>query len=528
MEVLFRDLSPADQGMVVDELTKLAIAIEYDRTGSILVPGNKVAEARARLATAKKLPTTGHMGYGDLGGIGIMNTPGVERDRRKAIIEGELARTIETIDGVGAARVHLNLAERSPFSREEANTSASVIVTEKAGAEIGQEQAQAIRNLVLYSVERLDPKHITIVSSTGQTLIDGMESENAGGVASTRITTENTEAKRRELALQRKLDLVFGRGNTIVSVPLLEMNFDERNVQERENTPSEAPKSVESMSESMTADDQNSGAGAGLSANLPGAGPGTTANKSQNYKTDQKSLTYETNERVSQTKRAPGNLVKMAINVMVDKKTVKDVTAVTKMVQAELGPLALDTENFTATVTATDFDTKARDDEAKSAADSKSASQKQQLLSLLPVGALIFVGLMVIKALAKVSKSSNVLVAAGPNGQMVTMNYAAVPGSAAVQMPNGDYVNPDGTVITQEALEAGTAALPPGASVYGDGPNVVGSSTTSLEITPPESQTIAAIPERVNVQLEQIKVMSIDRPEKVAMLIKGWLLEESK
>ena len=87
MEVLFRDLSPADQGMVVDELTKLAIAIEYDRTGSILVPGNKVAEARARLATAKKLPTTGHMGYGDLGGIGIMNTPGVERDRRKAIIE---------------------------------------------------------------------------------------------------------------------------------------------------------------------------------------------------------------------------------------------------------------------------------------------------------------------------------------------------------------------------------------------------------------------------------------------------------
>ena len=60
MEVLFRDLSPQEQSSVVDELTKAGIALEYDRSGLVMVPSNKIAEAQAKLAGAGKLPTSGH------------------------------------------------------------------------------------------------------------------------------------------------------------------------------------------------------------------------------------------------------------------------------------------------------------------------------------------------------------------------------------------------------------------------------------------------------------------------------------
>lgn len=499
MEVLLRDLSPSDQGMVVNELTKLGIPMEYDRSGSILVPANRVAEAQAQLAVKQKLPASGHPGYSDLGQMGAMNTPSVERERIKSTVEGELARSIESISGVSAARVHLTFGEQGPFAREERQPTASVIVSEAAGAPIGPEQARAIQRLVQYAVNGLTPANITVINSQGQTLVDGSTSSSSEGQATARLAAEIAEARRREAALQRKLDIAFGPGNTVASVPVLEMNFDEQSETNIERTPSKAVV-VESNEENM--EDRTGGVAgpSGIGANVVGAAPTAGGSTSPNYVGKQQALTYETSEKSTKTQKAAGNVVRMAINVIVNSAKIKDVEPVRQAVEGELGPFAKNRANFTYNVTPVEFDLTAQKESEKAAAAAASAARIQQALSVLPILALMVVGFMVVKAISKSSKGSNVLVAALPGGQVVPMGTASQ--EVLPARTDGSPMQP--TQRTAAAAKALQAAVQQ------------------------EEVAIGAIPDRVNVPLEQIKRMSMEKPEAVAMLLKSWLLDDRR
>ena len=72
MSLLLGGLSPADQGMVVQELNKMGIPANYDASGNVLVASNRVSEARAKLAVAKKLPQGGNLGFGSLDSMNSM------------------------------------------------------------------------------------------------------------------------------------------------------------------------------------------------------------------------------------------------------------------------------------------------------------------------------------------------------------------------------------------------------------------------------------------------------------------------
>lgn len=511
MDLLYGGLSSKDVGTVADELQKAGIPYEFDLQGNVKVPSGQIPEAKASLAKSGWAPSGSHSGYADFDKLGMMTTPAVERERIKVAIEGELAKSVEQIEGVSSARVHLTLGNDSPFVREEKAPTASVFVTQGGNSGVGPEQARAIARLVANSVPKLDVKNIAVISSEGRTLWDGQSESGAEGRASVKVQAEISESKRREAEIQAKLDAVLGRGNAVASVDVT-MDFDQTSQNETLVTPSEQPISREKLTETMKDGAKTGAGGDPLDTNTKPPATKDKPEDSPGYTNKQESEEYERNVTRRNTEKAVGTLKSMTINVLVNKAKVADTAPVQEFLDGYLG-MRKDDPNFTASLTSLDFDTSAQKESVAAAGSAASAARMQQLISLLPIAALILVGFMVIKSLGKAVRPS-VMVAAMPDGST---------------MPIGIGPSTSGGSALPAPANLTTVTTPSGAQIQV--PQIVapdGSLVPAYTIDPVTGEPIVGIAERVDVPLEQIKKMSRERPDVVAMLLKSWILEERR
>jgi flagellar M-ring protein FliF len=180
MTPLFTDLSLEDSAAIAKELDREAITYELRNDGNIImVPTDKVARLRMTLAE-NGLPKGGGVGYEIFDKSDALGTTSfVQNINSLRALEGELARTIEGLDRVQAARVHLVMPERPLFSRDKVDPSASIVLKIRGSLEPGQ--VRAIRHLVATAVNGLSPQRISIVDEQGQLLADGAGDGQAGG-----------------------------------------------------------------------------------------------------------------------------------------------------------------------------------------------------------------------------------------------------------------------------------------------------------------------------------------------------------
>ena len=178
MTTLFTDLSMEDSSAILKDLERQAIPYELRNDGAvILVPKDKVTRLRMKLAEGG-LPKGGGVGYEIFDKSDALGTTSfVQNINHLRALEGELARTIGSIDRIQAARVHLVLPERPLFSRETPEPSASIVVRVRGALE--PQQIRAIRHLVASAVSGLKPQRVSIVDESGQLLADGASGESA-------------------------------------------------------------------------------------------------------------------------------------------------------------------------------------------------------------------------------------------------------------------------------------------------------------------------------------------------------------
>jgi flagellar M-ring protein FliF len=189
--LLYGNLSPRDASEVVQALQTGGIRYQLDdNTGAVMVPAEKVHEARLQLA-AQGLPESSNAGL-DL--ISKDSSFGVsqfmENARYQYALETELGRTVAALHGVEAARVHLALPQQSAFVHDRRPASASVLVQLRQGNRLESEQVSAIVHLVASSIPELDASHVTVVDQQGR-LLSAPES------GSKNIATEQFEAAQR-------------------------------------------------------------------------------------------------------------------------------------------------------------------------------------------------------------------------------------------------------------------------------------------------------------------------------------------
>ncbi|MBD9484355.1 flagellar M-ring protein FliF [Pseudomonas sp. PDM14] len=174
---LLANLSGMDTNQVVEILTAADIAYTVEpNSGALLVKSEDLGRARMRLAAAGVAPSDGNVGFEILDQEqGLGTSQFMEATRYRRGLEGELARTVSSLNNVKGARVHLAIPKSSVFVRDERKPSASVLVELYPGRALEPSQVMAIINLVATSVPELTKSQVTVVDQKGNLLSDQQE-----------------------------------------------------------------------------------------------------------------------------------------------------------------------------------------------------------------------------------------------------------------------------------------------------------------------------------------------------------------
>lgn len=315
---LYSNLAAEDASAIVDELNAQGVPYELGNNGStVMVPRDQVYETRIALS-GQGLPTSSSgEGYGLLDDQGISTSEFKEQTDFKRAMEGELAKTIEAIDGVNTAVVRLALPPKEVFADEQEPTKASVLLDTSPGATFAGEQVQAVVHLVASSVEGLDPDKVTVADAQGRVL-SGSEGGALG--ASTRDQQVADFEQKKAAQIQAMLDRVLGPGNSTVQVTA-DLDFDQAVT---ESTTYETDPDAVPLSESRSTE-QYDGPASGATGDMgvvgpdgqmdPGAGNGDA---DSSYLKESTTRDNPANVVTERRENAPGAVERLGIGVVID------------------------------------------------------------------------------------------------------------------------------------------------------------------------------------------------------------------
>ncbi len=370
---------------------------------TITVPQPKAAAARLALGT-------GSATSGKALGFELFDKPNfaasqfVEQINFQRALEGELANTIQQLDWVQSASVHLVLPEESPFVEETEPASCSVLISPMPGAQVSPAQVAGVTDLVCYSVRGLSPEKVSVVDGAGHVLSTTAVAEASQGPASGRLLVQRRYESELAAKLETMLTALVGAGNALVRV---NATLDLDSVQQTANRiePASGSKGVPVTSE-FSEESHTGGGGAsgvpGTASNQPGAtayAGGATGAEGQ-YERSEERTEYEVSRVTENTVKAPGKLESLSIAVLINDAALSlpKRSAIERAVTSAAGLDDLRGDKLT--VTGLSFAKAPDDSKAADQATPKTAQLLEKGLVFLPV-ALALIVLMVLMKLVK-------------------------------------------------------------------------------------------------------------------------------
>ena len=337
-ETLYSGLSAQDVSRIGAALKEAGINFDVSSEGTkVMVRREETAQARMLLAE-KGLPSSANAGYelfDKLGPIGL--TSFMQEVTRVRAIEGELARTIQAMKGIKAARVHIVLPETGSFRRGRQPASASVVIRTEMSADASS--TQAIRFLVAAAVPGLTIDEISVLSTDGTVLA---AAGDAATTASSRmVELEREVGKDASDNVRKALTPYLGLDNFEVSVAA-RLNIDKRQTNETNFDPdSKVERSLRVVKESGNQQDSQSRTPVGVEQNVPNqAGTGNGGDQSKRSNERREDLTnYELNSKTVSTISEGHRIEALTIAVVINRKRLLatlGATATPEAVQAQI------------------------------------------------------------------------------------------------------------------------------------------------------------------------------------------------
>ncbi|HCJ6375178.1 flagellar basal-body MS-ring/collar protein FliF [Citrobacter sp. RHBSTW-00671] len=341
---LFSNLSDQDGGAIVTQLTQMNVPYRFtEGSGAIEVPADKVHELRLRLAQ-QGLPKGGAVGFEllDQEKFGISQFS--EQVNYQRALEGELARTIETLGPVKRARVHLAMPKPSLFVREQKAPSASVTVNLEPGRALDEGQISAVTHLVSSAVAGLPPGNVTLVDQAGHLLTQSNTSSRDLNDAQLKYASDVEGRVQRRI--ESILSPIVGNGNVHAQVTA-QLDFANKEQTEEKYSPNGDDSQAVLRSRQLNVSEQ---IGSGAPGGVPGAlsnqpAPANTAPintppaNQQNAQTTQtannanagprstqrnETSNYEVDRTIRHTKMNVGDVQRLSVAVVVNYKTLPD------------------------------------------------------------------------------------------------------------------------------------------------------------------------------------------------------------
>lgn len=318
-DTLYVGLDRSDVNQIGLVLGEAGIGFDVGADGtSVLVPAGTTAQARMLLAE-KGLPTSANAGYelfDNVGSLGL--TSFMQQITRVRALEGEIARTIQSIAGIKAARVHIVMSERANFRRDEQQPSASVVIR-YTGID-AEKSAMSIRHLVAAAVPGLSADKVTVLDSNGNLLAAGDDPSNTS--AARTLGVEQTVEAQIGDNIRRALTAYLGPDNFRASVKA-EVNTDTRQTEETIFDPnSRVERSVQSVRANENNNQKQASTPASVEQNLPEAQATTTDGPQSSSQNDRKEeiTNYEINSKKIATVSNGYTVTKMSIAVVVNQQ----------------------------------------------------------------------------------------------------------------------------------------------------------------------------------------------------------------
>ncbi len=345
---LFSNLSDQDGGAIVTQLTQMNVPYRFsDNGGALEVPADKVHELRLRLAQ-QGLPKGGAVGFEllDQEKFGISQFS--EQVNYQRALEGELARTIETLGPLKSARVHLAMPKPTLFVREQKAPSASVTVNLQPGRVLDEGQISAVVHLVSSAVAGLPPGNVTLVDQMGRLLTKSNTSDRDLNDAQLKYATDV------ENRVQSRIEAILGPivGNSNVHAQVTaQIDFADKEQTEEQYRPNGDAAQAVMRSRQVNNSEQVGGAAGGVPGALSNQpAPANTAPinaPAQNQQNGQQNgqqaraqqtaasagprstshnetTNYEVDRTIRHTKMNTGDVQRLSVAVVVNYKTLPD------------------------------------------------------------------------------------------------------------------------------------------------------------------------------------------------------------
>lgn len=329
--VLFSNFNDRDGGAIVASLQQLNVPYKYSDGGSaILVPADQVHDARLKLAS-QGLPKGGNVGFELMENQKMGTSQFLEQVNFQRALEGELARTIQSVSAVQAARVHLAIPKPSLFVREQQKPTASVLLNLYPGRTLDQQQVSAILHLVASGIPELAVKNVAIIDQNGNLLSDPNKAGNGNILDPTQLKYVQDVQQNVVKRIESIISPIVGAQN-VRAEATADIDFSKTEQAAETYRPNSPPEAAtirsQQTSESLNKGANPSGIPGALTnqppvpATAPLVASGTAASEAATSVIQKDSTTnFEVDKTIRYTQQPMGGVKRLSVAVVINYKT---------------------------------------------------------------------------------------------------------------------------------------------------------------------------------------------------------------
>ncbi|GAA7617229.1 flagellar basal-body MS-ring/collar protein FliF [Helicobacter pylori] len=318
--VLFERLDSSDNALILQHLQQNQIPYKILKDDTILIPKDKVYEERITLAS-QGIPKTSKVGFEIFDTKDFGATDFDQNIKLIRAIEGELSRTIESLNPILKANVHIAIPKDSVFVAKEVPPSASVMLKLKPDMKLSPTQILGIKNLIAAAVPKLTTENVKIVNENGESIGEGDILENSKELALEQLRYKQNFENILENKIVNILAPIVGGKNKVVARVNAEFDFSQKKSTKETFDPNNVVRSEQNLEEKKEGTPKKQVGGVpGVVSNI-GPVQGLKDNKEpEKYEKSQNTTNYEVGKTISEIKGEFGTLVRLNAAVVVDGK----------------------------------------------------------------------------------------------------------------------------------------------------------------------------------------------------------------
>ena len=316
--VLFDNTTPGDSALIIQQLDKDKVPYKILNEGTIAVPSDMVYKQRISIA-ALGIPKNSKVGFEIFDKAEFGATDFEQKIKYIRALEGELARTIESLGPIANASVHIAIPKETVFAQTQASPTASIVLTVRSGMGLAMKQIVGIKNLVAASVSNLTAENVSIVNQEGEPLGDNANGMFQGELVKSQVRYKKEFESNFEQKIISVLAPVIGGVDKVKAQVTIDFDFSQQDSVSEIYDPNSVPRSEQSVEEKRQGKEpQDVGGVPGAISNIGPVQGLESTKKSESYEKNSVTTNYEISKKVVNSKDEFAKIKRLSAAVVVD------------------------------------------------------------------------------------------------------------------------------------------------------------------------------------------------------------------